>query len=58
MNIRAAAASPQPQVATPAPEPAKQERNEQRMDPFNRDDRFSRDDRRPWFGNRKGWFDR
>jgi phage terminase large subunit GpA-like protein len=64
MNIRAAAASPQPQVATRAPEPAKQERNEQRMDPFNRDDRFSCDDRfsrddwRSWFGNRKGWFDR
>src|SRR4051794_34588640 len=51
MGIRAAvAALPQPQA--PAPEPAKQERNQRSRDPF------SRDDRRPWFGNRKGWFDR
>jgi hypothetical protein len=58
MGIRAAAASPQPEVTTPAPEPAKQEGNQRSADPFSRDDRFRRDDRRPWFGNRKGWFDR
>jgi phage terminase large subunit GpA-like protein len=51
MGVRAAA-SPQLQSATPRPELAKQERNQRSRDPF------SRDDRRPWFGNRKGWFDR
>jgi phage terminase large subunit GpA-like protein len=58
MSIRSSAALPQPQVTTPAQEPSRQERNQGSADPFNRDDRFSRDDRRPWFGNRKGWFDR
>jgi phage terminase large subunit GpA-like protein len=60
MGVRALVASPQPQVPSSASPPVRQEvdRNPRSADPFNRDDRFSRDDRRPWFGNRKGWFDR
>jgi phage terminase large subunit GpA-like protein len=58
MGIRAAAALQPEQVITPAPEPARQEGNQRSRDPFNRDDRFSPNDRRPWFPNRKGWFDR
>jgi phage terminase large subunit GpA-like protein len=58
MSIRAAAALPPEQVMTPASEPARQERNQRSRDSFNRDDRFSPNDRRPWSPNRKGWFDR